>query len=56
MPHSSVLTVGLEAVGRRINISCLSVTTEKGKQAAPAANDKPERLIHTVSRQDTRRL
>lgn len=40
MPDSSILTIELGVVGGSINISCISVTIEKGKQVAPAANDK----------------
>lgn len=40
MTDASILTVGQGVAGRRIHISCLSVTIEMGKQVTPAANDK----------------
>lgn len=40
MPESSILAIGLGVGGRNINISCLAVKIEKGKQVVPAANDK----------------
>lgn len=40
MTDTSILTIGLGVAERHIDISCLSVTVEMGKQVTPAANDK----------------